>query len=251
MKASQAVKIAADHLETLRHCDGCYECPVDAQGMPTGLLVGYAGRYGDEAVGEDRQWVGLVYYNFARAEAYPHVLDHYTDCLAAAITATGLPYEKMLGAPMGGITTAFNLAQHLDCQFGFAEKKVLIAATKDSREMSKLVIDRHAVAPGEKIWLVEDVCTNFSTTAGLYLLIAKAGAEVVGIACLMNRAENAPREFILASGQDWELPPLPIVALVTKPTEQFRQDDPRVVQAIAEGRIVRKPKDDWARLMAQ
>jgi adenine/guanine phosphoribosyltransferase-like PRPP-binding protein len=239
-----------DHLETLRRCDGMYECPVDTDGLPTGLLVGYAGRYKDENSGKDLQKVGLVYYNFAKAEAYPYVLKHFADDLATKVADFGLTRHVMLGAPMGGITTAFCLADRLDCKFGFAEKKVLVAGTPDSREKSKLILDRHMVEPGQKVWIVEDVCNNFSTTAELYLLIAEAGAEVVGIATLMNRSENAAREFTLASGKGWELPSLPIAAMLTKPTEQFRQDDPKVIQAIAEGRIVWKPKDDWSRLKA-
>ena len=240
--------IPRDPLGTLHNCGGHYQCPVDINGLPTGLLVGYAGRYTDEATGAELQKVGLDYYNFARAEKYPYVLKHFCNQLAVMVGETGLPYDIMLGAPMGGITTAFCLAEMIGCEFGFAEKKVLEVSTPSSREKSRLILDRHAVEAGQNVWIVEDVCNNFSTTAELYKLIALAGANVVGIVCLMNRSMDTTRLFTLGSGEAWELPPLPIVAMITKPTNQYRQDDPMVAQAITEGRIVWKPKDEWNRL---
>ena len=250
MKASQQVIISVrDHLETLQRCDGYYECPVDDDGLPTGLVVGYAGRYDDEKSGKSLQKVGLVYYNFAKAEKYPHVLQHFTSVLATKIVETCLPYDIMLGAPMGGITTALSLATHLNCQFGFAEKKVDAVATSETRERSHLVMDRHMVEPGDNVWIVEDVCNNFSTTAELYQLVRKAGAEVAGIACLLDRSDaTTNRVFRLADGKEWILPELARPAMLRIPTKQYRQDDPMVAEAIVEGRVAWKPKDEWARL---
>lgn len=236
-RASGMVTVSQNHLETLRQCNGYYKCPRTADGGRLGPLVGYAGKY-DAGNGVMKQWVGDVYYNFARIEEYHHALDYFGRLLADIITMHlfEIP-DYVIGAPMGGLAIAQTVARHLDRRYVFFEKKVLAPATEHEREKSTLVWGRHEMEPDSMGVLVEDVCNNFSTTEAAAALVAAAGSEVIGVACELNRSP----ETIWAG--------MPVRALLHIPTAQYRQDDPFVADDIAKGNIVWKPKDEWANVV--
>lgn len=233
--------IAQDrHFETLYNCGGCYECPKDAQGRRLGPLVGYAGKY-DGPDGKKLQWVGDVYANFAKAEPYPNVLKFFAICLATELDAkVGLQkIDVFCGAPIGGYSLADALGLMNDMEVIKAEKKVVAVATSTSREKSELVFARHNIKRGAHYVIVEDVCNNFSTTAELIKLIAEAGGEPVGIACFLNRSPQFGTVFHT----------LPIMSVVRRVINEWRQDDPAVATDVVTGNVVWKPKDEWDRLM--
>ncbi len=241
MKASELVEIVEnDPLETLRRCGGFYRCPRDSSGKRLGPLVGYAGR--DPATG--KQLVGDVYANFARAEEFPHVLHSFAqqlgDKLALALKTGGV----FCGAPLGGYSLANMLGLVCDRRVIKAEKKVTALATADSREKSATVFGRHEVKPGDKVIIVEDVCNNFSTTDQLIALIHTSGGYVAAITCLLNRSPFVSDSYT-AGGKF-----IPVIALVSMPIPEYKQEDPEVADDIAAGNVVLKPKDEWPRLMA-
>ncbi len=230
--------VPGDLVETLRRCNGYYQCPKGPNGQRLGPLVGYAGEY-DTPDGAKRHWVGDVYYNFARIEEYPHVLVTVAGQLAGVVRAGGLGnVDYVMGAPVGGFAVALMLAWHLDCRYVFPEKKVVAVATADAREQSVLVFGRHEVESGTRVLVAEDVVNNFSTTDKACQLVARAGSSVVGIVCELNRS---PRT-------SWE--DLPVCSIQHLPTEQYQQDDPAVAADIAAGNVVWKPKDAWAKIVA-
>lgn len=248
MKASIMVQINPldamfdyQYLDILKRCGGYYKCPKDNTGKRLGPLVGYAGTYGPDK----KHKVGDVYYNFAKAEEFPHVLHHFgrnmAEKIAAAYKFDNAP-TVVLGAPMGGILLAGAIGRYIDCRVVFAEKKVTKAATKDSREQSELVLDRHDLEPGDTVLIVEDVCNNFTTTVKLLNLIEAASAYPVAIATFLNRSG----ETHYVTGQHCGGVQIPVECLCFIPTEQYRQDDPAVVADIAAGNVVWKPKNDWA-----
>ena len=233
-RASKIVEIVPDdHLETLRRCGGYYKCPKSPDGERLGPLVGYAGTYGEEG----RHYVGDVYFNFAKAEVFPHVLNLFAITLARRFRAQSIKVDCIMAAPMGGLAFGFALACRLDRRFIFAEKKVMAVATIGSREESKLELSRHELPDGANVVLVEDVCNNFSTTAKARALIEAAGAHLIGLACELNRSPEIT----------WE--GLPVISLLHIPTEQYRQDDPKVAADIAASNVAWKPKNEWERLM--
>lgn len=229
------IPISNDLFEVWKRCGGYYECPRDGLGKRLGPLVGYAGTYE-----EGKHYVGDVYFNFARVEEYPHVLDFFAMLLTVEIRSQSIPPDVLLGAPMGGILLASALGRELDSQVVFAEKKVSAVATSSSREESKLVLDRHSIQYGACVLIVEDVCNNFSTADQLTGLILEAGAVPIGIACALNRSGK----------KSYETGPLllPVVTTIDMPLEQYRQEDPEVASDIKQGNVVWKPKNEWGKL---
>ncbi len=236
-------------LDLLAKCGGYYE---RKNGSP---LVGYAGKYDDK--GTMKQYVGEVYANFAKAERHATVLGYFAQKMFdAAHRALALPDRHLLAtvtgfcaAPEGGKALACRLADaalavgYPCTQYIYPEKRVTAVATPESREESELVFDRHEPEPDESWWITEDVVNNASTTAAMVALIESYGAHVAGIICFLNRSLVVGDTFSPRSGRV-----LPVIALVRKPIDQYRQDDPYVQADIAAGNVVWKPKNEWHRL---
>lgn len=237
-------------LKLLEKCDGYYR---RTNGGP---IVGYAATHDDSGV--EKQYVGEVYVNFAKAEEYPALVQHF------AIALFGKAYDQLhsageranltnaagfCGAPEGGKTLAAMLALHahsIGChcdRYIYPEKKTVSKATDASRDKSELAFGRHEPSSGEGWWIVEDICNNFSTTSQLVKLIESYGAHVAGILCFLNRSLTVDTDFSFQGN-----PPLPVISLVRLPIPQYRQDDPKVAKDIAVGNVVWSPKKDWARL---
>jgi len=247
----QRVEIAGDrHLETLDNCGGYYSCPKDPTGKRLGPLVGYAFKY-KTPDNKMLQFVGDVYANFSKAEVHPHVLHFFAQELCQKLDSQiGLAnIGGVVGAPIGGysLADAISLAQpDLDIDMVKAEKKVTALATEELREQSRLVFGRHDIEKGLNYVIVEDVCNNFSTTEELINLILSSGGKVAGIACFLNRSMSVGETF-QPGGCGTET--YPVISLVRKPINEWKQDDPAVAEDIAKGNVVLKPKNEWTRLM--
>lgn len=228
----------ADPLSVLQRLGGYYECPKDGQGKRLGPLVGYAGK--DK---KDRQFVGEIYANFGEMEQWPCLLELFSKRLRHSYDLED--FNCLCGAPLGGMTFGAILADLLGCRFIFPEKVVLAAATENQREESKLVFARHKVIPSERVAIVEDVANNFSTTDKLIESIQGAGATAEAIICLLNRSLTVNEAYSSpVAGRN-----IPVISLVRKPINQWKQDDPAVAEDVANGNVVWKPKGEWERLM--
>ena len=225
-----------DPLKLLHRCGGYYECPKDSKGMRLGPLVGYAGRDG-----QGRQKVGEVYANFAKAERHGTVLSQVALGLKDKLPEYGAGF---CGAPEGGKALAVTLASLTFRQYIFPEKEILELKTDTSREKSRLVFARHEPFSGEKWWITEDVCNNFSTTREMVDLIESKGATVLRVVCFLNRSLTVDTTYSAREGLE-----LPVIALVRKPIDEWEQDDPAVIQDVQEKNVVWKPKNEWDRLM--
>ena len=236
------LRFSHDAWGLLAALDGYYECPKGEAGERLGPLVGYAGHYGEQNL----HYVGDVYANFAVAEEEPEVLGHYVNQIMNNVLGR-IPRKDIdvfCGAPMGGITLAYELARREGKRFIFSEKKVTAVATPNSREESKLTFLRHKVRQGERVVICEDVLNNFSTTAMLIKLIEEAGGEVIAILALLNRST------IFNQVYDYNGRSIPVMAMVRKRIEEYHQDDLAVAADVAAGNVVWKPKDEWEKLKA-
>lgn len=233
-----------DPLELFTRCGGYYNCPVGAGGKPSGPLVGYAARY--DGV---HQWVGFTYANFAKAEEHPPAVRHYTSRLADKMLNLMDDIDAFCGIPEGGKALAYDLAALCNRRHIFAEKEVLAVKTETSREKSRIVFKRHQPRHGDRIVIVEDVCNNFDATDQLIAEAEKAGATVVVIVCFLNRSLKYDSEYpVMRGGAVARV--IPIVSVVRKPIQEYKQDDPAVAEEITKGNVAWKPKDEWGRLMA-
>ena len=234
-------KYAADNfvgnpLSILQECDAYYCSKTNDQGKYVGPLVAYAGKY--ESASGPKNYVGFEYFNFAQAESKPKVLNCFARLIDHELNIKGVKGTVVLGAPMGGILLAGKLGQSLSCRTVFAEKKVTVLADPENniKEGSEQIIDRHEINPGDKVIIVEDVCNNFSTTQKLHDLISSKGAEVVAIACAVNRSGK----------KDWN--GIPVIAALYIEAKQFKVDDPEVAELFLVGNIVWRPKQEWPKL---
>ena len=243
--AESTIPRDAAPLDLMRQAGAYYECPKAPDGRRLGPLVGYAGQDG-----QGRQYVGDIYVNFARAETRPALLAAFSKTLRDALDARGfgaILHEAtgFCGAPEGGKAFAYQLALDIGKSYIYPEKKVTIAASATSREVSELVFARHEPAAGESWFIVEDVCNNFSTTAKLVASIEAYGARVAGILCFLNRSDTIDEAYEARPGLV-----LPVVAVVRKSFGQFAQSDAAVAEDLAQGNVVWSPKKDWPRLAA-
>lgn len=231
--------ILENPLRTLKELGGYYECPKDDSGKRLGPLVGYAGRYDDT-----HQYVGDIYANMAVIEEFPQILDHWAMLLRPRWTTPGTSPKVFCGAPLGGLAFAQALARHYNGRYIYMEKEVTEVKTDTTREQSRLVFNRHEVHAGDLVILVEDVVNNFSTTKQMIAEVTRHGGTVVALTCLLNRSLHHSTHFLTDTLS------IPIESVLRKPIPEYQQDDPAVIEDIAAGNIVWKPKSEWPRLMA-
>lgn len=235
-------------LELLAAIGGYYECKKNERGERITPLVGYAGKY--PAGESELQYVGEIYANFSKAEERPIIMAHFAEMLWKKICVY-FDSEKIdknlvfVGPQLGGISVSQMLAMHgsgVDARFACAEKKITAVATKTLREQTELFFGRHEVKKGTKVIIGEDVLNNFSTTKKTIELIEKQGAEVIGIAGLLNRSMTIDTYF----EYNGEL--IPVISLVRRPYDEYKQDDPYVAKDMQKGNVILKPKNEWGKL---
>jgi adenine/guanine phosphoribosyltransferase-like PRPP-binding protein len=222
-----------DNLATLKNCQGYYSATLDADGKPTSSVVGYSGSY-EDTDGQQQKWVGLTYYNFSKADQWPEVLTHFAKQMATSINAKSLFPSMIVGAPWAGVKFSQEVARLLGCRHIFAEKKG-----------DDLILGRYEdeIPLGASVLIGEELVNNASTTDKLISLIEGVGGRVIGIFCAINRSYPFADSFTTADGRI-----LPIMGVVEKSTPQYKQDNSLVSAAIAEGRVVWKPKYGWTEL---
>jgi orotate phosphoribosyltransferase len=88
--------------------------------------------------------------------------------------------ETVVGPAMGGILVAYELARALGATAIFAE-----------REEGRMRLRRgFRIEPGRRILLAEDVVTTGGSLREVLALVREAGAEVVGVAALVDRTSG-------------------------------------------------------------
>ncbi|MBI3255984.1 MAG: hypothetical protein HYZ63_03365 [Candidatus Andersenbacteria bacterium] len=228
-----------DPLGLLQALGGYYYQP------PGGKLVGYAGTY-EDATGAQKQWVGRVYANFARADRYPLVPYTWAQDMRPLLIVKELGINVFLGAPEGGKSFADKLALVSEVPaFVFPDvEKVLVPGV--AKPKKKFVFERHELEPDLRVAWTEDAANNFSTSDAMIDLILQAKCTPVAMFAILNRSPTvgkvykSPRHGI----------EIPVFARLYKPMPEYKQDDPEVADDIANGRIEfvpRKP-ENWAAL---
>ena len=116
--------------------------------------------------------------------AEPRRAAHAGSLIGAAMTEAVPDIDLVVSPAMGGLIIGHETARALGLPFLFTE-----------RADGEMVLRRgFAVAPGQRIIIVEDVVTTGKSTREVIEILEADGAEVVGLASLVNRSGN-PNPF--------------------------------------------------------
>lgn len=141
--------------------------------------------------------------------AEPRRAAHAGALLAAALGDAAPEIDLVVSPAMGGLIIGHETARALTLPFLFTE-----------RADGEMVLRRgFAVAPGQRVVIVEDVVTTGRSTREVIGVLEEAGAEVVGMASLVNRSgianpfEPKPyRTLLEASFPTWTPDACPLCA---------------------------------------
>ncbi len=98
--------------------------------------------------------------------------------LADAVAKAGLEPQIVIAPAMGGLIIGHETARALDLPFLFTE-----------RSEGTMVLRRgFGVAPGQRVVVVEDVVTTGRSTKEVINILEGLGAEVIGVASMVNRS---------------------------------------------------------------
>lgn len=116
-----------------------------------------------------------VFLQCSQVMQHPRQAEQLGAALAALFADADV--AAVIGPAMGGIILAHVTARVLGARALFAEK-----------EDGRMVLRRgFAVVPGERVLVVEDAVTTGGSAMDVVALARAAGAEVVGIGCLVDR----------------------------------------------------------------
>lgn len=133
----------------------------------------------------------------------------------AAVGALAEPYRcagvtKVMGAEARGFMLGAPVALELGCGFvparkpGKLPREVAIQEYDLEYGTAELQVHLDAFGPGDKVLIVDDLVATGGTMEAQVKIIEKLGAELVGVACLMELEFFHPRD-ILARVTDKEL----------------------------------------------
>ena len=137
--------------------------------------------------------------------------------LAAAIRETGAAPDLVVSPALGGVIVGHETARALGTPFVFTERQDGVMTLRRG----------FALAPGQRVAIVEDVVTTGRSTREVMEVVRAAGAEVAVLASMVNRS-GSPNPF----------EPLPYVALLEV---EFPTWPPEACPLCARGVPVEKP----------
>ena len=137
------------------------------------------------------------------------------DGFAAAVDALAAPYRdagvtKVVGAEARGFLMGAPVAVELGAGFVPARKPGKLPRETVSQGYdleygaAELHVHADAIAPDDKVLLVDDLIATGGTMVAQVQLVERLGAELVGIACLLELEYLNPRS-VLAAATDEQL----------------------------------------------
>ena len=125
-------------------------------------------------------------------------------CGELARTFAEVDVQTVVGPAVGGIVVAHEVARALGAKALFAE-----------RQDGRMTLRRgFAVEPGERILLTEDVVTTGGSLREVQEMVTAAGADVIGVAALVDRTSGRDPGF-----------GMPLVSLVEINVPAYEADD--------------------------
>ena len=116
--------------------------------------------------------------------AVPRRAAHAGQLIAREISDAGFEPEIIVSPAMGGLIIGHETARALDLPFIFTE-----------RAEGEMVLRRgFGLASGQRVVVVEDVVTTGRSTREVIVILEELGADVVGVASVVNRS-GGPQPF--------------------------------------------------------
>ena len=116
--------------------------------------------------------------------AHPRRAARAGNLLARSIRDAGLEPEIIVSPAMGGLIIGHETARALDLPFVFTE-----------RAEGKMVLRRgFGIGSGQRVVVVEDVVTTGRSTREVIVILEDLGADVIGVASIVNRS-GRPQPF--------------------------------------------------------
>jgi orotate phosphoribosyltransferase len=113
--------------------------------------------------------------------AHPRRAARAGQLLAGAVTDAGLDPRMIVAPALGGLIIGHETARALDIPFVFAE-----------RDEGEMVLRRgFALEPAQRVVVVEDVVTTGHSTKEVIAILEDLGADVIGVASIVNRSGTA------------------------------------------------------------
>jgi orotate phosphoribosyltransferase len=110
--------------------------------------------------------------------AQPHRAARAGGLIAAAVSDAQLDPQIVIAPAMGGLIIGHETARALDLPFLFTE-----------RSEGTMVLRRgFGVAPGQRVVVIEDVVTTGRSTKEVINILEGLGAELIGVASMVNRS---------------------------------------------------------------
>jgi xanthine phosphoribosyltransferase len=126
--------------------------------------------------------------------------------LASRFSSLGA--TKVLTAEISGIAPALTTALHLNIPVVYARKAkpitmpdqvyLTLAPSHTKGRMVELIISPEYLADGERVLIIDDFLASGATILGLARLAEAAGARVVGVGALIEKAFEGGREALQA-----------------------------------------------------
>lgn len=229
-----------DSFEILKTVGGWYQCSKDSLGRMS-PLVGYTKR---DQFG--KQFVGEEYVNFAKIEENIDIVHHLALLLRTKISKDLLSScDIICGIPEGGKILGAMLAFVCCKKFKYPDKKLIPSKIPGERDETIFTFGRHKIRPGEKVILVEDVTSSFTSVQKVIEEIDKKGGFVTAIVTFFNRSMIWDDLYYSRPDERCE----PIISLIRKRIPQYPQDNPFVLDDIKKGNVVWDPKNNWGQLV--
>lgn len=229
-------------------CDAVYQCPKDPEtGKRLGPLVPYAGK---DARG--RNLVGDDYFNFAKIEEQPQVLDFFATKIARLIAFSDVLCRAttIVGIPDGGRSLGQAVARFANRRFVYPVKvprPKLPGATKDE---FNFVFTRIELSEDDFVIVCDDVHNNFQNTGIVLDEIKATGAKVIGLCSALNCSMTFDHHYLQANSGPGAVS-IPIATAIRRAIPEFDQDDPAVIDDIRSGNLEPHVKANWERLKSR
>lgn len=142
------------------------------------------------------------YCQCAKLLQYPDRAERVLAIVAEKVKGLGI--DIVVGPAMGGIIVAYELGRQLGVPAIFTE-----------RENGTMSLRRgFEIRPGQKVLITEDVVTTGKSSLETIAVLQEMGAEIVGIACIVNRsASDLPYplfEAVKLDIESWEAENCPL-----------------------------------------